>query len=83
MCVVHSTGDIKMRCPLCERSFGYLRHIGKPNQEWVCRVCGTVTPTEEDHSEDDLTEWKPDRDRFKPFPNVPVHHPTIMEDIYD
>ena len=34
-----------MRCPQCNKVAGYLRHIGEPDEEWVCRQCGTVTKT--------------------------------------
>ena len=32
-----------MKCPKCGRQSGYMRYVGRPNQEWVCQSCGEIT----------------------------------------
>lgn len=41
MCECH-THDT-MKCPTCLKEYGYLRMVGMPDANWVCRQCGTVT----------------------------------------
>lgn len=32
-----------MKCPTCLKEYGYLRMVGTPDADWVCRNCGAVT----------------------------------------
>ena len=49
---------IDMECPKCGSKKGYLRYIGKSNQEWVCQNCGEITRIEPKRREEEEEEEK-------------------------
>jgi len=42
-----------MKCPICGKHHGYMRYIGKSNQEWVCQNCGEITGIEPKRREEE------------------------------